>query len=108
MSLGLLYERNDLIFANEVGRPLHYGNITKRNFQPILKSAGLGPHRLYSLRHSCATLLLAQGENIKVIQERLGHSDLTLTLSKYAHVLEGMQAQASERLSDLLYSSNFV
>lgn len=104
MQLGSEYERNDLIFANEFGKPLHYGNITKRNFQPILEAAGLGHHRLYSLRHSCATLLLAQGENIKVIQERLGHSDVVLTLNTYSHVLEGMQAQASDRLGNLLYS----
>lgn len=103
MSLGSAYQRNDLIFATDQGTPLHYGNITKRYFQPILAKAGLGHYRLYSLRHSCATLLLAQGENIKVIQERLGHSDVTLTLSTYSHVLEGMQAQASERLGALLY-----
>lgn len=104
LAIGHEYERNDLVFANEFGRPLHYGNITKRNFQPILKSAGLGHHRLYSLRHSCATLLLAQGENIKVIQERLGHADVVLTLSTYSHVLDGMQAQASAKLSELLYA----
>jgi integrase len=105
MKLGSAYERNDLIFVNEEGRPLNYGNITKRNFQPILKAAGLGHYRLYSLRHSCATLLLAQGENIKVIQERLGHSDVVLTLSTYSHVLEGMQAQASDKLGSLLYEN---
>jgi len=44
------------------------------------------------VRHSCATLLLASGENIKVIQERLGHADVNLTLSTYSHVLDGMQA----------------
>jgi len=103
LRLGSLYERNDLVFANEIGKPLNYGNITKRNFQPILAAAGLGHHRLYSLRHSCATLLLAQGENIKVIQERLGHADVVLTLSTYSHVLDGMQAQASDRLGSLLY-----
>lgn len=52
LELGPAYERNDLIFANDSGRPLHYGNITKRNFQPILTKAGLGHFRLYSLRHS--------------------------------------------------------
>jgi integrase len=69
----------------------------------ILAEAGLGHHTLYSLRHSCATLLLSRGENVKVIQERLGHADVKLTLSTYSHVLEGMQQQASNNLSDLLY-----
>lgn len=103
MLLGAAYERNDLVFANEIGAPLHYGNLTKRNFQSILKKAGLGHHRLYSLRHSCATLLLAKGVNIKVIQERLGHADVNLTLSTYSHVLEGMQAQASDEFADMFY-----
>lgn len=82
-----------------------YGNITKRYFQPILTKAGLAHHKLYSLRHSCATLLLAQGVNIKIIQERLGHSDVNLTLSTYSHVLEGMQEKATDELGSLLYGS---
>ena len=105
LSLGSAYERNDLIFASDDGTPLHSGNLTKRHFHPILEKAGLGHFTLYSLRHSCATLLLADGVNIKVIQERLGHSDITLTLSTYSHVLEGMQSDASERIGTLLYRS---
>ena len=103
LKLGARYERNDLIFATEQGTPLHYGNITKRYFQPILTAAELDHHRLYSLRHSCATLLLVQGVNMKIIQERLGHADITLTLSTYSHVLEGMQEHASNELGSLLY-----
>lgn len=101
--LGASFERNNLVFANDVGTPLHYGNLTKRNFQPILQKANLGHHKLYSLRHSCATLLLAKGVNIKVIQERLGHADVNLTLSTYLHVLEGMQGQASDEFADMFY-----
>jgi integrase len=103
--LGPAYERMDFVFANGFGRPLHYGNITKRNYQRILKEARLGHFTLYSLRHSCATLLLRNGVNIKVIQERLGHSDINLTLSVYAHVLEGMQAEASDNMQALLYGT---
>lgn len=106
LMLGSAYQRLDLVFASDEGTPLHSGNITKRYFQRILKDAGLGHHKLYSLRHSCATLLLAHGENMKVIQERLGHADVNLTLSTYSHVLEGMQAQASDRLGALLYRDN--
>jgi len=103
MKLGLAYKRNDLIFASNQGTPLHSGNLTKRYFHQILNDAKLGHHTLYSLRHSCATLLLADGVNIKVIQERLGHSDITLTLSTYSHVLEGMQEDATDRMGALLY-----
>jgi integrase len=54
--------------------------------------------RLYDLRHSHATLLLANGEHPKVVSERLGHASVTLTLDTYSHVLPGMQEQATERL----------
>jgi integrase len=104
MTLGPAYQRNDMSFASDEGTPLHYGNLTKRYYRHILVSAGLGHFTLYSLRHSCATLLLADRVNIKVIQERLGHADISLTLSTYSHVLEGMQEHASGRMGELLYS----
>ena len=57
---------------------------------------------MYDLRHSCATLLLAAGEHPKVVQERLGHSSIVLTLDTYSHLLPGLQQRASERLDELL------
>ena len=83
----------------------YFLHVPKRHFHGILEVAELGHHRLYSLRHSCATLLLASGENMKVIQERLGHADVNLTLSTYSHVLDGMQAQASDKLETMFYQS---
>ena len=105
LKLGSAYRRNDFVFSTDLGSPRRYGNITKRYFHPLLKAAGLGHHRLYSLRHSSATLLLSQVVNIKVIQERLGHADVNLTLSTYSHVLDGMQEQATNELGSLLYGS---
>ena len=60
------------------------GILPKDTFTGILKTAELGHHRLYSLRHTYATLLLASGENMKVIKERLRHADVNLTLSTYS------------------------
>lgn len=105
LATGASYGRNDLVFATDEGQPIRYGNLTKRYFHEILKTAKLGHHRLYSLRHGCATLLLASGENMKVIQERLGHADVHLTLSTYSHVLDGMQAQASDKLETMFYQN---
>jgi integrase len=78
-------------------------NLLRRHFKPILRRAGL-PESLtpYSLRHSCATLLLAQNENPKVVSERLGHATVTLTLDTYSHVLPSMQQAATEKLERLL------
>ncbi len=93
---------NSFIFAAENGEPLNSRNLDQRNFQPLLQAAGLSRMRLYDLRHSHATLLLANGEHPKVVSERLGHASTTLTLDTYSHVLPGMQEQATERLDALL------
>ena len=57
---------------------------------------------LYSLRHSCATLLPSEGVHPKVVSERLGHASITTTLQTYAHVLPTMQEKAVEVLNRLL------
>ena len=93
-----------LVFAGDQGQPLDLRNLTQRHFKAILKAAELPQElRLYDLRHSCATLLLAQGEHPKVVSERLGHASVTLTLDTYSHVLPTMQQQAAERLEAALF-----
>jgi integrase len=67
-----------------------------------LQRAVLPNIRLYDLRHTCATLLLQDGENIKVISERLGHSSISLTLGTYVHIMPGMQEQAAARMQGIL------
>jgi integrase len=65
----------------------------------LLRRLGIDHHRPYDLRHTMATLMLADGENPKVVQERLGHSSVTLTLDTYSSVLPGIHGQAAERLA---------
>jgi len=107
MKLGQAYANLDLVFASDLGSPIHYRNLTQRHYEKILQAAGLGDQGfvLYSLRHTCATLLLAGGENPKVVSERLGHSSVKTTLDTYSHVLPDMQKSASDRLEALLYSN---
>jgi integrase len=100
--MGSAYSDEGFVFTNEVGRPIEFANIRERHFKPLLVALGLPPIRLYDLRHTCASLLLAAGENVKVVSERLGHVNATVTMNVYAHVLPGMQAEASERLDRLL------
>ncbi|MGH9966908.1 MAG: tyrosine-type recombinase/integrase, partial [Pyrinomonadaceae bacterium] len=74
-------------------------------FKVALVRAGLPKRiRLYDLRHTCATLLLKDGEHIKVVSERLGHSNVRMTLEIYVHVLPGMQRDAANRIESLLTS----
>jgi integrase len=102
LKIGELYQDQGLIFANEIGGLLDGQNVTGRYFKPLLRKAELPDIRLYDLRHSHATLLMAAGEHPKVVQERLGHATIQLTLDTYTHVVEGLQARASERLEALL------
>lgn len=105
MEAANLYEPLDLVFASNYGRPIDHDNLANRHFRPLLKKAELRSIRLYDLRHTCASLLLASGENPKVVSERLGHSSVAITLDTYSHVLPNLQDQATNRLADLLYST---
>lgn len=86
---------------------LKRANLTNRNFKPALKRAGLPESiRLYDLRHSCATLLLAAGENPKIVSERLGHASVAITLDTYSHVLPSMQQGAADKLEIMLFAKS--
>jgi integrase len=99
------YRDLDLVFASRTGAPINSQNLANRTLKPILKAAGLPKKfRWYDCRHTCATLLMAAGENPKVVSERLGHATVAFTLDRYAHVMPGMQESASEHLERILYS----
>lgn len=57
--------------------------------------------RFHSLRHTDATILLAEGVNVNVASEMLGHADVGITLRTYSHVLPGMQQQAADAMDKL-------
>ena len=60
--------------------------------------------RFHDLRHTAATLMLANGEHPKIVQERLGHSDISTMLNRYLHVTMNMQRKAADRMERLLGS----
>ncbi len=88
------------MFPNELGKPMDAGNLLRRYFSPLLEKAGIPHVRFHDLRHSAATLLLSQGIHPKVVQERLGHSTISVTMDIYSHVLPDMQREAADRLDD--------
>ena len=104
MKLGSGWQDHGLVFTTGLGSPLNISNLTGKHFKPALNRAGLpATIRLYDLRHTCATLLLSEGENPKVVSERLGHASITLTLDVYSHVLPDMQRAATDKLEKLLF-----
>ena len=74
----------------------------KRSFRPLLVKAGVPQITFHCLRHSTASLLLSLGIHPKIVQELLGHSQITLTLDTYSHVLPSLQGEALDRLGALL------
>jgi integrase len=88
----------NLIFPNSVGNPMTHDNVVKRQFRPALKKAGLPVIRFHNLRHTYASLLIDQGENIKYIQTQLGHSSPSITLDVYAHLMKAVNQEAACRL----------
>lgn len=99
--LGARYHDYDLVFAQANGKPLHPSDVRK-DFHRTLTAAGLPRIRFHDLRHSCATLRLAQGGNLKVVQELLGHASAAFTLQVYGHVLPGLQDESTRALEAML------
>lgn len=92
-----LDRKQGLIFTTSTGRPISPRNLI-RHFKLALKAAGLPDIRIHDLRHSHASLLLASGVNPKVVQERLGHASITLTLQTYSHVIPSLQEEVARKL----------
>jgi integrase len=91
--------RTGQVFCDERGGFLRKSNVCRRSFRSVMKRAQLPQIRFHDLRHTAATLLLMAGENVKVVSERLGHEDIQITLTTYAHVLPTMQKGAAEKMN---------
>lgn len=105
LKLGEAWTYRNLVFPNTVGVPYDANNWRRQLFYPLLKRAGLPRIRPHDLRHTAATLLLAQGVPVKVVSEMLGHANVGITLSIYSHVLPHMQQQAADTMDRMLRAS---
>lgn len=90
------------IFPDLRGGPLRRNNFNRRSWQPLRERIGLEGVRFHDLRHSAATLLLSAGVHPKIVQERLGHATVAITLDTYSHVIGSLQRDAADRLDDVL------
>ncbi len=91
--------KDNLVFAFPDGSRIRPDYVTKK-FKRILRKLDLGEHRFHDLRHTHATELLQAGVNPKIVQERLGHHDVAVTLNIYSHVIPSMQKEAVEKLKE--------
>ncbi|MHB1444926.1 MAG: tyrosine-type recombinase/integrase [Acidimicrobiales bacterium] len=89
---------DDFVFRSPAGGPLRHLNFYRRHFKPAVDAAGLTGCRFHDLRHSYASLLIAQGANPKTVMERLGHSTIQMTLNVYGHLFPLLEASITEAL----------
>jgi len=99
---GLVFARGGsrLVEGQTAGGPLHPERVS-RLFKARVERHGLPEVRFHDLRHTWATLALKSGVPTKVVQERLGHANPSITMNIYAHALPGMQAEAAEKVAAL-------
>ncbi|MFE1232172.1 tyrosine-type recombinase/integrase [Streptomyces sp. NPDC058745] len=89
------------VFATRTGRPVEPRNV-HRSFVRVSEAAGLRLIRLHDARHGCATLLTAAGVAPRVVMEILGHSQISLTMDVYTHVVQDTQREAISHMDRLL------
>jgi len=94
---------DDLVFCTDEGKLLIETNIRNRVFHPALKQAGLRRIRIHDLRHTYASLLINQGENLKYVQQQLGHASITTTVDRYGHLMPDAHKNASARLDESVF-----
>ena len=92
------------VLFKENGEPFHPDSITQK-WERFITRQQLPQIRLHDLRHSNATALIAAGVSAKVVQHRLGHANVSITLNTYTHVLPSMDEEAAEKLDNALFSS---
>jgi integrase len=102
LKAGPAWQDHDYVFCTSIGTHLNPSKDALDPLKKLLKQAGLPEIRFHDLRHSAATLLLGEGVHPKVVQELLGHSNISMTMDVYSHVLPSMQQDAVSRLNAVL------
>ncbi|MDQ0843349.1 site-specific integrase [Streptomyces sp. V1I6] len=98
---GESWDEGGYVFATRNGRPVEPRNVY-RSFTRVAESAGLRVIRLHDARHGCATLLTAAGVAPRVVMEILGHSQISITMDVYTHVVQDTQREAISHMDRLL------
>jgi integrase len=99
--LGIELKEADLVFSQFDGKPLIPDTITQ-GWRNLASRTGLKGIRLHDARHTHASLMLKQGVHPKVVQERLGHGSIQITLDIYSHVVPGLQQSAANNFDNIL------
>lgn len=101
LALGAAWHDQDLVFTNSIGRPCEARNVIRTSYKPLLERAGVPYVKFHALRHSAATLLLAQGIHPAIVAQMLGHTTISMTIDTYSHVTLDMQQPAADAMDRL-------
>ena len=104
LAAGSEWQENGLLFAQINGRPIDPGSDWK-SWKALLALAGVRDARLHDARHTAATLLLQQGVSARVAMQILGHSQISLTLGTYSHVVPELAQEAADRIDRVLWAT---
>jgi integrase len=96
-----LLNDDDLVFSHFDGKPLRPNTVSRAWFI-IASRAELKVIRFHDARHTHASLMLKQGVHPKIVQERLGHSSIAVTLDTYSHVAPGLQQKAANLFDEVI------
>jgi len=91
------WNKLDLVFCQDNGRPLDMDRIYHRDFRRVLKKAGLRGMPMHALRHTYAALLIAAGHNPKYLQHQMGHGSVQITLDLYGHLYDEANREAAKK-----------
>ena len=89
-----------LVFPSPEGTPMRRSNFRRRAWSMATGRAGLDGLRFHDLRHTAVALAIAQGAHAKAIQERMGHSSVTVTLDRYGHLLPALDERIADGLEE--------
>ena len=101
-SLACPHSELNLVFPNSNGNYQSADNLAKRRFLPTLNRAGIDKIRFHDLRHTYASLLLANGASMKYVQLQLGHSSITMTMDLYTHLLPEVNDKCVNLLNSIV------
>lgn len=90
------------VFPTSNGTPVDCHNLINRSWWPLLGRTGLPRIPFHNLRHTCATLLLTKGVHPKLVQELLGHADISTTLNTYSHVIPSLEGKTASAMEEAL------
>ena len=103
MTVANVWEDRGVVFCQTNGRPVD-ARRDWLDWKALLKAAEVRDARVHDARHTAATLLLQQGVPARVVMEVLGHSQISLTLGTYSHVVPELAEEAAQRMGDALWS----